>query len=143
MTVADLFAAAGLVAQGPKPWREPLENARPGVYVVALVPGAAEAAPAAFDLASLPPDEFKRWMAGQPVIYVGRATRSLRGRLEQFYRHTYGESAPHRGGQAVLLLTCPLWVYWAATDSPVKAEGMMLDDFCKRVGRLPYANRRR
>lgn len=143
MTVAELFAASGLVPQGPKRWREPLEEPRPGVYVVALVPGAADAAPATFDVTSLPPAELKRWMIGEPVIYVGRATSSLRGRLEQFYRHTYGESAPHRGGQAVLLLTCPLWVYWSTTDSPIKAERMMIEEFCKRVGRLPYANRRR
>jgi hypothetical protein len=143
MTIADLFAAAGLTPQGPKVWLEPVDEHRPGVYVIALVAGTAETTPATVDMASLPLAERNRWIVDQPVIYIGRATRSIRVRLAQFYRHTYGKKAPHRGGQAVLLLKCALWVYWAVTDSPIKAERAMIDAFCKRVGRLPYANRRR
>jgi hypothetical protein len=143
MTVADVFAAAGLVPRGPQAWNTPIEQHGPGVYVIALVQGAAEAASAAVDVAALPAAEQARWIVGQPVIYIGRATRSIRGRLAQFYRHTYGKSTPHRGGQAVLLLQCPRWVYWAATDSPIKAERAMTAEFRKRVGRLPFGNPRR
>jgi hypothetical protein len=143
MTVADLFGAAGLTPQGPQAWQTPINAAGPGVYVIALVAGPAEGAPATIDMTSLPPAEHSRWIVGQPVIYIGRATRSLRGRLAQFYGHIYGKSTPHRGGQAVLLLSCARWVHWALTDSPIKAERAMIDAFCKRVRRLPYANRRR
>jgi hypothetical protein len=74
----------------------------------------------------------------------------LRRRLSEFFRHRYGEKAPHRGGQAIILLSelpkCPLWVYWAVAAGPseaVEAERRMLEVFRKNVGALPFANRRR
>lgn len=143
MTVSELFDTAGLKPRSPVPWRTPVDQSGPGVYVVALVEGLAVTSPAAIDVQSLPPAERARWIEGQPVIYIGRATRSLRTRIAQFYRHKHGERAPHRGGQAVIPLACPRWVYWATTDSPMKAERTMIEAFRSRVGALPYANRRR
>jgi hypothetical protein len=91
----------------------------------------------------LPAPELERWNNDEPVIYIGRATRSLGERVAQFYRHRYGKGAPHRGGQAVIPLPCARWVYWARTDDPITAEAAMIASFRKRVGKLPYANRRR
>ena len=142
MKIADLFEAAGLAPQGLVGWGTPIDVPRPGVYVVALVEDSAEHA-RFVNVDSLSATERKRWNAGQPIIYIGRATRSIRGRLAQFYRHKYGEKAPHRGGQAVIPLECKRWVYWATTDSPIKAERQMIDAFRAKVGALPYANRRR
>jgi hypothetical protein len=141
VTVQDLFATAGLVPQGPVKWLEPIEVTRPGVYVVALTANPLDPAPD-IELACVPETERPRWLVQQAVLYIGRATRSVRGRLAQFYRHDYGKSAPHRGGQAVIPLACERWVYWATTDSPIKAERQMIDAFRAKVGKLPYANRR-
>jgi hypothetical protein len=142
ITVQDLFTTAGLIPQKPVKWLEPIEVPRPGVYVVGLTANANDPAPD-IELACVPEAERVRWLVHQPVIYIGRATRSLRGRLAQFYRHQYGKSAPHRGGQAVIPLACERWVYWATTDSPIKAERQMIDAFRAQVGKLPYGNRRR
>ena len=141
-TVQDLFAVAGLVPHGPVQWGAAIEEQRPGVYVVALTASPNDPAPN-IDLACVPEAERARWLVQQPVLYIGRATRSLRGRLEQFYRHEYGKSAPHRGGQAVIPLECRRWVYWATTDSPIKTEKQMIDAFFDRARKLPYGNRRR
>src|SRR4051812_47910689 len=141
-TVQDLFAAAQLKPAGPVTWGDAVEERQPGVYVVALTPIPTDPAPVV-DIACVPDSERDRWLVQQPVIYIGRATRSLRNRLAQFYRHKYGKRAPHRGGQAVIPLECSRWVYWAATDDPVGAAVAMIEAFRERVGRLPYANRRR
>jgi hypothetical protein len=141
-TVQDLFAAAGLVAQGPVEWGAAVEERRPGVYIVALTANPDDLAPH-IELACIPEVERARWLVEQPVLYIGRATRSLRGRLAQFYRHEYGKSAPHRGGQAVIPLECRRWVYWATTDSPIKVERQMINAFFDKVRKLPYGNRRR
>jgi hypothetical protein len=142
VTVQDLFAVAGLIPHGPVEWGTAIEVRRPGVYIVALTANPIDPAPE-IDLACVPEAERARWLARQPALYIGRATRSVRGRLAQFYRHQYGKIAPHRGGQAVIPLACERWVYWATTDSPIKAERQMVDAFRAKVGKLPYANRRR
>lgn len=142
LCVAQLFRHVRLVPCGPMPWGTPVPESRSGVYVVSLVrdPGA----PCRFvDAGSLPDSESARWCAGQPVIYIGRTRRPLRCRLREFYRHTHGCNAPHRGGQAVLLLKRDLWVFWAATDQPNRAEREMIAFFVRHAGALPFANRRR
>lgn len=142
MTVQDLFAAAHLTHEGPVKWGEALEERRPGVYVIALTSNPTDAAPD-IELACVPEAERRHWLVQQPVIYIGRATRSLRNRLTQFHRHKYGKKAPHRGGQAVIPLNCDRWVYWAVTTDPIAAEAAMIEGFKKEAGALPYANRRR
>jgi hypothetical protein len=114
MNVRDVFQAAGLEPCGPASWGEPVPERGPGVYVV---------------------------VADDQIIYIGRSGRPLRRRLREFYRHRHGARSPHRGGQAVLLLKCPLVVYWAATADYAAAENCMIEFFKSQVGELPYANR--
>ena len=86
MTVQDLFAAAHLTQEGPVSWGEAVEERRPGVYVIALTSNPRDAAPD-IELTCVPEAERDHWLVQQPVIYIGRATRSLRNRLAQFHRH--------------------------------------------------------
>jgi hypothetical protein len=142
MTVQDLFAAARLNPEGPIPWLQLPEERQPGVYVVSLTPNPIDPAPE-IDIACVREAQRDRWLVQQPVIYIRRATRSLRNRLTQFYRHKYGKRAPHRGGQAVIPLQCDRWIYWAVTPDPIAAEAAMIRAFREKVGKLPYGNRRR
>ena len=139
--VAKLFRAVGLRPCGPAQWREPISERRPGVYVVALV-GDCNDGCGRTNVAYLSPAEHDRWLVDQPVIYIGRTTRPLAQRLREFYRHRYGDRSPHRGGQAVLLLQCKLWVYWAPTNRLKEVERNMIAVFHDRTGALPFANRR-
>ena len=144
LTVRSLFHCAGLKPSGPVPWNIAVEDRLPGVYVVALV-GDADLPGAAIDITNLPQGEAARWIPGAPVVYIGRARRSLRRRISQFYRHEHGDPRPHRGGQAVLLLPeASRWVFWAPTEASVEAERIMIETFMAHAGgRLPFANRKK
>jgi hypothetical protein len=142
MTVAEVFGAAALKAHGPVRWLEMVAESSPGVYVVAVVAGH-NARCEALSVSYLPREAMGRWIAGQPVVYIGRTRRAISLRLQEFFNHKHGNRSPHRGGQDVKLLTCPLWVFWCPTDNPTQAEDRMIEAFKKRVGRLPFANRMR
>ena len=143
MTPQQLFQAVGLSPSGPVRWREPVPEIGPGVYVVARVASADDTGdPIDAGVALAQERPARWWLPGEPVVYVGKAV-CLRTRLAQFYRHRHGDPAPHRGGQDVLLLTCPPWVYWSRTAEPQAAERAMLRHF-KAVsgGARPFGNRR-
>jgi hypothetical protein len=74
-------------------------------------------------------------VADDVPVYIGRTG------LRQFYRHKYGASSPHRGGQAMLLLKCPLLVYWAPTGDYAATEHVMIEWFRSQAGKLPLGNR--
>src|SRR5262245_7103585 len=128
-TVRDVFRAAGLSPHGPVSWKERVPESAPGVYIISLT-GSPDTAASdlEFDKLGLPgySMEQSRWVPNQPVIYIGRTKRSLRQRLNEFYKHRYGERRPHRGGQIVTLLTCPIWVFWAPTNECESAEDVMI-----------------
>ena len=141
MTPRQLFDAAALPVLGPVPWREPVPERGPGVYVIARV-ASADSVGERLDAEAVLREErpARLWLPTEPVIYIGKAT-SLRERLNQFYRHRYGDRSPHRGGQDVLLLSCPLWIDWSAVAVPEAAERAMLGHFKLTVGARPFANR--
>jgi hypothetical protein len=130
----DLFAAAGVPLRDTVAWGTQIPERGPGVYVLTL---AAAGVP---DIAGLPDAEQAHWLKGQHVIYVGRSKR-LRRRLREFYRHVYGNPQPHRGGQAVLLLKCPLMVSWGGVGDYAGAEHTMIEAFRASAGDKPFANR--
>lgn len=142
LTAGDVFRAADLVPHGPVAWGTLPAETAPGVYVVSLLddPQGCIGLPSADYLSER---ERERWLPGHPVVYIGRTRRPLARRIREFYRHKHGKTAPHRGGQAVKLLICNLWVFWCPTDEPTHAEHAMIEAFCRHTGRLPFANRRR
>lgn len=142
LKVSQVFTAADLTPRGPLAWGTLPDERGPGVYVVSLVtdPNACSNIPAVKDL---PESDRQRWLHGQAVVYIERTRRQLHRRLTEFYRHTYGKGAPHRGGQAVKLLKHDLWVFWAPKEHPVEAELAMIEAFRNHTGSFPFANRRR
>ncbi len=141
LTVAEIFNEARLLPRRPVRWGTPISEASAGVYVVALV-GEAKL-PCQVYADYLPSLERQRWLPNQPIIYIGSTSQPLHVRVKDFYRHRYGQKGPHRGGQAVKLLRCDLWVYWSPTTDPRGSERMMINAFQEQVGQLPFANRRR
>lgn len=137
MTVTELFKAADLQPDGPAKWGEPIAERRCGIYVVALGRRADEE----IDISYLPREMAARWIRSESIVYVGRSRRPLCRRIHEFYKHPYGESRPHRGGQDVKLLKCPLYVYWGATDKPSLAEHQMIEYFKATTGCFPFGNR--
>lgn len=114
-----LFERAGIVIADVVEWGEKPEERGPGVYVVT---------------STVPPPNM------QPVVYIGRSNR-LRRRLGEFYRHEYGNPAPHRGGQEILNRLDEKSVHWSAVKAYADAERAMLEAFVKVVGYRPFGNR--
>lgn len=143
ITVAEIFKQAGLTPCGPKSWGVQIPERSAGVYVVALVPDSSVRLDAPVYAEYLDERERERWLSEQSIIYIGQTTRqTLTKRLSQFYRHRYGQRSPHRGGEAVKLLRCNLWVYWSPASRPVESERIMISAFQNAAGRKPFANRR-
>jgi putative transcriptional regulator len=140
ITVTELFRAAGLPVFGPVSWEKTVNEKRPGVYVIATVGDPDErVSPSVPE--NLPPMVASRWLPQQPVLYIGQTSRSLKARINEFYRHKHGARGPHKGGQDVkLVLNCPLSVYWSATERCVEAEKRMIEEFVTITNRLPFGN---
>jgi hypothetical protein len=134
LKVADLFERAFLKMCGPVPWGTPVAESASGVYVITLID------PASVVIDVLPDVGRRRWNADQEIIYIGRATK-LRKRLGQFYRHKFGASSPHRGGQDIKLLQAHMLVYWATSENFREAEKTLIDTFKREVGQFPFGNK--
>lgn len=155
-TVEEVFAYAGVEYGGAAPWGADPSETGSGVYVVASTkhPDAVAglgAAPlslsavsalltarpeAAVDgrratVESLAARLESMWPSGEPVIYIGLASRSVRRRMRQFYATAIGARAPHAGGWPVKMLddSAGLWVHFGPTDTPDTAETAMLSRF--------------
>jgi hypothetical protein len=154
LTVTELFRKANLSPHGPVPWEKGISDLPmcKGVYVVARV-GDPNLGCKACELAfmnPLPPYlvlnreyEQQRWLLNEPVLYIGGTTRTIRKRIDDFYRHKVGDKSPHAGGQVVKLLNCALWVYWSPTTEatdPMEFEKAMISAFKNQVDHLPFAN---
>jgi len=144
MTVSEVFKGANLSPHGPVGWRTEISEHCAGVYVIALTKEAKSSTSVLVDVSNLDEHEQQHWFPNEVVVYIGQTSKqTLATRIHQFYVHVYGSKSPHRGGQAVHLLGCDSWVYWAPTPDPKGAEGKMMDAFVERAGHLPFANRRR
>jgi transcription elongation factor GreA len=151
---AGLFRTVGLLADGPVAWGTAIRSKLPGVYVVEL-PDAPETAPIdigaigtwltrvpglrldgerpsgkelAARLASF-------WLAGEPVLFVGRSNASLAGRLNALYQTPLGHPRPLAAGHWLKTLTDldRARVWWSETPASEEAELAMLEAFGSSV----------
>ncbi len=158
-TALDLIRAAGLLADGPVAWNQQARSRNAGIFVVEL-PRGVEAAPietrsiAAWlqrvpDLhldgehptqAELTARLGSFWLPNQRVLYVGRTSKSLNGRVGALYATELGHRRPHPGGHWLKTLQSldQLRVWWADTDAPEEYEDAILSLFAETV---PVADR--
>jgi hypothetical protein len=86
-----------------------------------------------------------RWVAGTPVVYIGKAepVGGLRKRLGQYARR----GSSHTGGRSIWQLADQeeLLVAWVTTPGEIaeEAEIRYRDAFAEIYGRWPFANRNR
>lgn len=133
LSTEALFREAEISFTESTPWRTPLPE-KAGVYVVTIPD------PGAVDREALRESERPYWTGSQPIIYIGRG-RNLGRRLKQFYGHKYGNRAPHRGGQAILLIDQPKTIHWTACQNYPDVERRLLEAFVMATGSLPFGNR--
>jgi transcription elongation factor GreA len=93
------------------------------------------------------------WIPGQTLLYVGRTTKSLAGRVAALYATELGHRRPHPGGHWLKTLHDQprLRLWWAATDAPEEYEDALMAAFAEGVSEttggersgavvLPWAN---
>lgn len=156
-----LLSSAGLKAQGPVAWHEPVPTHQPGVYVVewrshvAQAPVDSDAVGAwlrdfpNLEMDGTPPTAkqlaariSELWVPNQTIIYIGESV-DLGARLEQYYATKLGMRSPHRGG--ILLKTLLKFersmVWWSETKSPLDHKRQLLRLFAEKgLGARPFAN---
>lgn len=160
-TVQQLVDAAGIERAGVVRWGERVPLDGPGVYIVATAEGPDVGAAhttvpidhtrveelirvcteamvdgARASVESLTDRLLKMWVLGEPVLYIGRASKSVRRRTNDFYRTPIGARRPHAGGWPIQMIDrvrSPLWVHYAATDDPAEAEVAMVRRFAAGV----------
>jgi transcription elongation factor GreA len=153
----ELLRSLGLSVDGPARWGAPVASRAPGIIVVEL-PGGADVAP--IDLQALrrwlervpsltldgerpTPQVLQRrlaqdWLPAQPVLFVGRSTRSIGARLSAIYTTTLGDAKPNSSGHWLKTLANPgeLRVWWAETPAFEEYEDALLE----ALGVTPWAN---
>jgi len=87
-----------------------------------------------------------RWVPGTAVLYIGKASTSLRRRLSSYIKFGYGHPVGHWGGRLIWQLTdCDqlllCWQPVVGTD-PREMERLLIEEFVEKYGRLPFANLR-
>ncbi|HUP83918.1 MAG TPA: transcription elongation factor GreA [Candidatus Limnocylindria bacterium] len=158
LNTPDLLRSLGLSVDGPARWGAPVASRSPGLIVVEL-PGGADSAP--IDLGALrrwldrvpsltldgerpSPQVLQRrlateWSAGQPILFVCRATRGIGARLAGIYATTLGDARPASAGHWLKTLSNPgeLRVWWAETPAFEEYEDALLE----ALGTAPWANK--
>ena len=94
------------------------------------------------------------WVPGQPILYVGRTSKSLGARVGALYATRLGDRRPHPGGHWLKTLRGldRLRLWWAETDAPEEYEDALVTAFAAAADRgvltdakglepiLPFAN---
>jgi hypothetical protein len=161
-SVSNLFAAAGLEAEGWVNWGAPVPRHTSGVYVVALtdsidaVAGTRPRAPLSDDAlrqlrsacpqlaldgtpdpseAELRERISRYWLVDECVLYIGLAGTSLSTRVRQYYKTPLGAAKPHKGGWWLKTLAeiDDLHIHFAAAQGVKDAEEAMLRAFAAGV----------
>ncbi|MFO1539771.1 MAG: transcription elongation factor GreA [Chloroflexota bacterium] len=143
LSAPALLRSLGLLADGPVRWGQPAFSRRPGILLVEMA-GPAESAPVAIEavrewlvkvpgmtLDGRPVDagalaDLLRawWLPGQQVLYVGRSSKALGGRIAALNQTPLGDRKPHSGGHWLRTLAglADLRIWWAETDAAEEAE---------------------
>jgi len=170
---SEVMRSLGLLVDGPVRWGNAVPSRAPGVFVVDL-PGGLERAP--IDnlavtrwLARVPTLQLdgepttaqalgrrlaEFWLPGEPILYVGRSTRSIGARVAALYATPLGDAKPHPGGHWLKALAAlsNLRIWWAETEAHEEYEDALLAEVRARAGSsaavaaadtdvvLPFAN---
>ncbi len=143
-----------LIIDGPVRWGQPVRSKAPGIFLVEMpapealaplditairawlerVPGlrldGARPEPGALA------DRIRSyWLPEQPVLYVGRTSKSLGARVGALYATALGDRRPHSGGHWLRTLKSPdaLRIWWAETDAPEEYEDAVVAAIAETV----------
>lgn len=86
----------------------------------------------------------QKWIADEPVLYIGKTDSALNGRLGQYMRFGSGKNVGHFGGRYIWQLadSDELVVCWKSVNGDAReVEKRMIENFkITHGGRRPFAN---
>ncbi len=84
----------------------------------------------------------RRWLADTPVLYFGKAGTSLRRRVSALIAYGSGKPVSHQGGRYLWQVSgSPAFMIgWNACSTSRVRESILLAEFEKAHGQLPFAN---
>ncbi len=179
-TILDLLTSVGLDVCGKVNWGERIPDDLPGIYIVSLSDNPSNMGNL-FEKAPLSLESINEWIGRVPILkvdhsrptadilatrlsqfwfpdetilYIGKASRSVRQRVRQYYNTDLGYPRPHAGGHwlKTLLMINKLNVYWTLTETSEAKEAQLLQIFMQKVSSrskeqlhdamlpLPFAN---
>jgi transcription elongation factor GreA len=150
LTAPQLIRGAGLLADGPVVWGQPVGGRRAGVFVIEL--SAPVEAPPIDHVAvskwiervpdlrldgepatarTLAARMATFWLPGQAVVFIGSTRGALVTRIDALYATPLGDPKPYAGAHWLRALQgleqCRVW--WAASEAPAEYEDALLDAF--------------
>ncbi len=150
---SELLKSLGLLVDGPALWGRPVPSRSPGIFVVELPAGLADAPvdivavrhwlervpaltldgerPSAEEIAKRL-HEF--WLANEQVLYIGRSPKQIGARVNSMYATTLGDARPHSGGYWLKTLSVlpELRIWWSETDAHEEYEDALLTEIAAR-----------
>jgi transcription elongation factor GreA len=153
-STADLLRSVGLDVDGPARWGDKPASRAPGVFAVEATTTSRTAPLDSVELrrwlervpslrldgerpteATLSERLGSFWVPGETLLYVGRTSKSLAGRVAALYATELGYSRPHAGGHWLKTLRDQkrLRIWWAETDAPEEYEDALLTAFAEGV----------
>jgi hypothetical protein len=75
------------------------------------------------------------WLPSRRIVYIGRSSRPLERRVQEFYGTPLGNRSPHAGGHwlKTLSVLAQSRVWWAPTPDFLAAEGQLFTAFARTV----------
>ena len=159
---AELMRSLDLLVHGPRLWGARVPARGPGVFIAEL-PSAPNEAP--LDHAALrrwlehvpeltldgqPPDartlagrlaDF--WLPEEPIVFIGRSSRSIGQRIAAMFVTPLGDAKPSSLGYWLKTLSSlpSVRIWWAETDAVEEYEDALFDEVAARNdGHVPFAN---
>jgi hypothetical protein len=160
--VSDLLSNVGLEVMGQVKWGEKIGRNQEGIYIVAITHDpnkivCLEDSPISnqkvnewinavntLRLDRERPTSTKLstrlsefWLPDETILYIGKASRSINKRVNQYYRTRLGQKSPHAGGHWLKILSIlnDLNVYWCECSNSNEMEDKLLNNFMKRVSK--------
>lgn len=165
-TVSSLLDSVGLQVMGCSKWNQRVESTEEGVYVVSISDDpnqikCCDVAPISHDVVEKwinrvstftldgmkPTTEkvvgrlSKFWLPDETILYIGKAGKSLRERVRDYYRTELGNRRPHAGGHWLKTLSIldELTIFWCECNDSEQYESKLIELFVKGVSQKTRA----
>jgi hypothetical protein len=163
-SISELIENVGLELAGQVKWGNELDDDKPGIYIVALSCSSTDKEECLVELAlidfslieswihevpTLKLDNSRPtpkaladrlsefWLPDEAILYIGKAGKSVKKRVNDYYHTRLGDRRPHAGGHWIKTLSIlqELYIFWALTNQAERTEKEALETFINNVSK--------